>query len=67
MTINTQEDKELLHNTVNTLLKTQFSNNSFYFLEFKSNWLNNGDSLNMELFYDDNLHLIRKGNELLSK
>ena len=36
-------------------------------MEFKSNWLNNDDSLNMELFYDDYLHLVRKGNELLAK
>ena len=36
-------------------------------MEFKSNWLNNDDSLNIELFYDDDLHLIRKGNELLAK
>ena len=54
-------------NTVNKLLKFQCLNNGFHFLEFKSNWLNNDDSLNMELFYDDDLHLIRKGNELLAK
>ena len=54
-------------NTVNKLLKFQCLNNGFYFLEFKSNWLNNDDFLNMELFYDDYLHLIRKGNELLAK
>ena len=39
----------------------------FIFLEFKSNRLNNDDSLNMELFHDDDLHLIWKGNELLAK
>ena len=38
-----------------------------FFLEFKSNWLNKDDSLNMELFNNDYLHLIRKGNELLTK
>ena len=54
-------------NTVNKLLKFQCLNNGFYFLEFKSNWLNNDDSLNMELFYNDYLHLIRKGSELLAK
>ena len=54
-------------NTVNKLLKFQCLNNGFYFLEFKSNWLNNDDSLNMKLFYDDYLHLIWKGNELLAK
>ena len=54
-------------NTVNKLLKFQCLNNGFYFLEFKSNWLNNDDSLNMEFFYNDYLHLIRKGNELLAK
>ena len=54
-------------NTVNKLLKFQCLNNGFHFLEFKSNWLHNDDSLNIELFYDDGLHLIRKGNELLAK
>ena len=38
----------------------------FIFLEFKSNWLNNNDSLNIELFYNDKLHLIWKGDELLA-
>ena len=52
---------------VNKLLKSQCLNNGFHFLEFKSNWLNNNDSLAMELFYDDYLHLLRKGNELLPK
>ena len=54
-------------NTVNKLLKFQCLNNSFHFLEFKSNWLNNNDSLKMEFFYDYDLHLIRKSNELLAK
>ena len=36
-------------------------------MEFKSNWLNNDDSLNMECFYVDYFHHIRKGNELLAK
>ena len=54
-------------NTVNKLLKFQCLNNSFHFLEFKSNWLNNSDSLKMEFFYDYDLHLTRKGNELLVK
>ena len=53
--------------TVNILLKFQCLNNGFNFLEFIWNWLNNNDSLNMELFYDDDLHLIRKGNKLLAK
>ena len=53
--------------TVNELLKFQCLNNRFHFLEFKSNWLNNDDSLNIKLFYDDSLHLIRKGNKLLAK
>ena len=53
--------------TVNKLLKFQCLNNGFHFLEFKSNRLNNDDFLNIELFYDDDLHLIRKGNELLAK
>ena len=54
-------------NTVNILLKFQCLINRFRFLEIKSKWLNNDDSLNMELFYDDDLHVIRKGNELLAK
>ena len=36
-TINTQEG---IINTVNKLLKLQCLNNGFYFLQFKSNWLN---------------------------
>ena len=54
-------------NTVNKLSKFQCLNNDFHFLKLKRNWLNNDDSLNMELFHDDDLHLIRKGNELLAK
>ena len=54
-------------NTVNKLLKFQCLNNGFHFLEIKSNWLNNDNSNNMELFYDDDLRLIWKGNELLTK
>ena len=54
-------------NTVNKLLMFQCLSNGFYLLEFKFNWLNNDDSLNMEFFYDDYLHPIRKGNELLTK
>ena len=49
------------------MLKFQCLNNGFPFLEFKWNRLNNDDSLNMELLYDDDLHLIRKSNELLTK
>ena len=48
-------------------MKFQCLNNGFHFLEFNSNWVNNDDSLNMELFYDDELHLSRKGNELMAK
>ena len=59
--------RRVIINTVNKLLKFQCLNNSLHFLEFKSNWLNNDDSLNKELFYDDDLHLIRKGNELIGK
>ena len=33
----------------------------------QSEWLNNDSSLNMSLFYKDGLHLIKTGNELLSK
>ena len=44
-------------NTVNKLLKFQSLDTGFHFLEFKSNQLNNDDSLNMEPFYDDALHL----------
>ena len=53
--------------TVNKLLKFQCLKNGFHFSEFKSNWLNNDDSLNRELFYDDELRLVRKDNELLAK
>ena len=49
-------------NTVNKLLKFQCLNNGFHFLKFKSNWSNNDHSLKIELFYNDDLHLIQKGN-----
>ena len=39
----------------------------FIFSEFISNWLSNDDSLNMDLCYNDDLHLIRKGNDLWAK
>ena len=65
-TINTQEDEELSTLLINCC-KFQCLNNGFYSLEFKSDWLNKDDSLNMELFYNDYLHLIRKGSELLAK
>ena len=48
-------------------MKLQCFNHGFHFLEFNSNWVNKDDYLNMELFYDDELHLSRKGNELLAK
>ena len=54
-------------NTANKFLKFHCLNNGFHCLEFKLNYLNNDDSLNMELFYGDDLHFIRKGNELLAK
>ena len=54
-------------NTVNKLLKFHCLNNGLHFLEFKSNWLKSDDPPNMELFKDDYLHFIRKGNELLAK
>ena len=53
-------------NTVNKLLKFQCLNDGFHLLELKSNWLNNDDFLD-ELFYDDDLPLIRTDNELLAK
>ena len=37
-------------NTANKLLKFQCLNNGFYFLKFKSNWLNNDDSLILNSF-----------------
>ena len=52
-------------NNVNKLLKFKCLNNGFCFLEFKSTWLNNDNSLNMELFFDEYLHLIRKAGTLL--
>ena len=40
-------------NTVNKLRKFQCLNNGFDFLEFKSNCLNDDDSLHIELLYND--------------
>ena len=58
------------------ILKSTFRRNSVTYgttcraighFVFLNNWLNHDDFLNMELFCDDYLHLIRKSNELLAK
>ena len=54
-------------NIVNKLLNFQCYSKGFHFLEFKSNWLSNDESLKREIFYDDDLYLIQKDNGLLAK
>ena len=43
--------------TVNELLKSEYLMFGLRFFQFKSNWLNSVDSLNMELLYNDHFHL----------
>ena len=38
-----------------------------YFLKHNKSWLNVDQSFNMDVFYEDGLHLIKEGNELLVK
>ena len=36
-------------------------------MKYRKSWLNVDQSLNMNLFYEDGLHVIKEGNELLAK
>ena len=51
--------------TFNKLLKFQYLNNGFHYLELKSNWLSNDKTLIIELFYSNHLYLTPKQSKLL--
>ena len=61
-TINTQKNEEW-----SPLLANCCNFNIYDMVQIGSNWLNIDDSFYFELFYDDHLHPIRKGNALLAK
>ena len=39
---------------------------AYLFLRYNKSWLNVDQSLNMDLFYEDGLHLIKEGNKFLA-
>ena len=53
-------------NIINRLLEEKFGKHNFYFLKYNKSPLNVDESLNMNLFYEDGLHLIKEANELLA-
>ena len=51
-------------NKVNKVLQQKICKlQDFYFMEEDFDWTNNDDSLNMEFYYQDRIHLNHKGNE----
>ena len=54
-------------NIINSLLESECSKHSLYTYNHALEWLNADGSLNEPLFYSDNLHLVKEGNELLAK
>ena len=49
-------------NTNNRYLEEESGKHKLYFLKYDTSWLNVDQSLNMDLFYEDGLHLIKEGN-----
>ena len=49
-------------NIINRLLEEKFGKYNFYFLKYNKSPLNVDESLNMNLFYEDGLHLIKEAN-----
>ena len=54
-------------NITDGLLEEKSSKHGLYFLKYNKSWLNVDQSLNMDLFYEDGLHLIKEGNKFLAK
>ena len=54
-------------NITNRLLEEESGKHELYFLKHSKSWLNVDRSLNINLFYENDLHLIKEGNELLAK
>ena len=53
-------------NIINRPLEEKFGKYNFYLLKYNKSWLNVDESVNMDLFYEDGLHLIKEANELLA-
>ena len=51
----------------NRLLEEESGKHGLYLLKHSKSWLNADQSLNMNLFYEDGLHLIKEGNDFLAK
>ena len=47
----------------NRLLEEKSGKHGLYLLKHDKSWVNVDQSLNMDLFYEDGLHLIKEGNE----
>ena len=54
-------------NIINSLLESECSKYNLCTCKHELEWLNADGSLNESLFYSDNLHLFKEGNELLPK
>ena len=54
-------------NIINKLLEEKSGKHVLYILKHNKSWLNVDQSLNMDLFYEEGLHLMKKGNEPLAK
>ena len=54
-------------NTTNKLLEEKSGKHGLYFLKHNKSWLNVDQSLNIDLFYENGLHHVKEGNELLAK
>ena len=54
-------------NIINSLLESECSKHILYTYNHEPEWLNADGSLNKSLFYSDNLHLVKEGNERLTK
>ena len=53
-------------NIINWLLESECPKYNLYTYNHELEWLNADGSLNELLFYSDNLHLVKEGNELLA-
>ena len=51
----------------NNILKTSFSVYHINFIHQDTNWIQMNSSLKPDLFYSDKMHLVEKGNFILSK
>ena len=54
-------------NITNNLLEEKSGKHDLYLLKHNKFWLNVDQSFNMNVFYEDGLHLIKERNELLAK